>query len=366
MLDSGADVNLIKRKCVKSPIQINKNNTVMLQGISPNSVTTLGTINIFIMGKNTEFHLIPDDAPFLQDGILGIEFLRMHNAVLDFKNKRLLYDDSSIPFSETEFIPLKPRSVTPFYVFITNPEVKTGYIPLNKSINGVYFGEAIVTNIGGKAYLPIFNTSERAYNMEIPSITLQEFDTTDTLRTNLTGATEVANGLCVNHNNVNITLQNFDTTDILRQTNLTGATEVANGLCVNHNNVSIVSLFSEPLDPTKIDAFSHAAACSFEADSLDTQDTHRGASTSCSASESREHSLAHGLCSNFNIFNTTSNLISTFDRDRTDLILQLLRLDSLNSEEKDSLISLIQNHSDRFHLPFDNLEHTPHNILFLQ
>jgi len=38
--------------------------------------------------------------------------------------------------------------------------------------------------------------------------------------------------------------------------------------------------------------------------------------------------------------------------------LQLLRLDSLNSEEKDSLISLIQNHSDRFHLPFDNLEHT--------
>jgi len=38
--------------------------------------------------------------------------------------------------------------------------------------------------------------------------------------------------------------------------------------------------------------------------------------------------------------------------------LQLLRLDSLNSEEKDSLISLIENHSDRFHLPFDNLEYT--------
>jgi len=39
-------------------------------------------------------------------------------------------------------------------------------------------------------------------------------------------------------------------------------------------------------------------------------------------------------------------------------ILQLLRLDSLNSEEKDSLISLIQSHSDRFHLPFNKLKHT--------
>jgi len=55
---------------------------------------------------------------------------------------------------------LKPRSVIPFYAFIINPEVKTGYVSLNKSIDGIYFGEAIVTNSGGKAYLPIFNTSE--------------------------------------------------------------------------------------------------------------------------------------------------------------------------------------------------------------
>jgi len=101
---------------------------VLLQGIAPNSVTTLGTINISILGKDTEFHLIPNDATFLQDGILGIGFLRTHNAVLDFKNKRLLDDDSSTLFSETEYVILKPRSVTPFYAFITNPEVKTGYI----------------------------------------------------------------------------------------------------------------------------------------------------------------------------------------------------------------------------------------------
>jgi len=89
--------------------------------------------------------------------------------VLDFKNKRLFYDDSSVSFTETEYITLKPRSVTPFYVYVTNPELKAGYIPLNKSVDGIYFGEAIVTNSDDKAYLPIFNTSEQTYNMEVPS-----------------------------------------------------------------------------------------------------------------------------------------------------------------------------------------------------
>jgi len=96
------------------------------------------------------------------------------------------------------------------------------------------------SNSGGKAYLSIFNTSERAYNMEIPSLALQEFDIIDTLR----------------------------------QTILTGAVEIADGLCVNYNNVNIVSLFSEPHDPMKIDSFSHAAACSSEVNSPDTQDIH--------------------------------------------------------------------------------------------
>jgi len=104
----------------------------------------------------------------------------------------------------------------------------------------------------------------------------------------------------------------------------------------------IVSLFSESHDPMKIDSFSHAA-CSFEINSPDTQDIHRGTNTSSSASDSRELSLAYGLCSNFNNSDNINIVTtSTFDRDRTDLILQLLRLDSLNSEEKDSLISLIK------------------------
>jgi len=44
-----------------------------------------------------------------------------------------------------------------------------------------------------------------------------------------------------------LALQEFDTTDTLRQTILTSAAEVANGFCVDYNNVNIVSLSSESL-----------------------------------------------------------------------------------------------------------------------
>jgi len=223
MLDSGADVNLIKENLVRPSVQINQYNTLRLQGISPNPVSTSGTVNILLLGKQTEFHLIPNNAPFTQDGILGIEFLKMHNAVLDFKHRQLLCDDANVPFFESEHVLLKPRSVTPFHILISNPEIKTGYVPLHKTVNGVYFGEAIVTNIGGKAHLPIFNTSERAYKMEIPSMTLQEFDTIDTLG----------------------------------PSNPMGAAEAADGRCVN---VQTVSLLSEPLDLIKTDASFQAAA----------------------------------------------------------------------------------------------------------
>lgn len=319
MLDSGSDVNLIRERCVHSSLVSNKSNPVMLQGISSIPVTTLGSVNIRLLGQQIEFHLIPNDAPFLQDGILGIGFLKERNAVLDFKNKCLLFDGSSIPFTEVECVTLEPRSVTPFHALVTNPEKGTGYIPLIKSVDGIYFGDAIVTNSNGKAYLPIFNTNEQYYNMEVPSIVLQEYDTLDTL-TSLTGAAEAANGLCVSKTNASSPSQ-----------------------CQS-------SRLYESHDPTNSKK-SHYSIIN-EVTPYDTQDIHRGSNTSCGAIDPRKFRLASGRRSNFNI---TSS--SNFD-DRVDLILQLLRVDHLNSEERSNLITLIQEHSDRFHLPFDRLEYT--------
>ena len=287
MIDSGADVNLIKIGCLNSSTSFNKFHNLILQGISSKSITTLGSTNILIFGKETEFHLVPDDTPFPQHGILGTGFLRAHNAILDFQNKCLAYNNTCIPFAEATSVLLQPRSVTPFQCYITNPEMKTGYIPPQKCEKGIYLGDAIVTNSKGKAYLPIFNTTEQTHKVDIPAVVLQEFDTLDTLDES-TGVAEATTGLCVDSSS---TFYNVET-------------------------------------------------------HFDTQDSRRDAKLSCGASGSRGLPLVSGRSGNFNI-STTSN--------RADSILQLLRTEHLNSEEKDSLTSLISEHAERFYLPSDHL-----------
>lgn len=296
MIDSGADVNLIKAGCVNSNVIINKFNTLTLQGISSNFVTTLGSCNVLIFGKETEFQLVSDDTSFLQHGILGTGFLQDHNAVLDFKNKRLNYNNVYIPFAEANSVLLQPRTVTPFYCYITNPEMQTGYIPSQKLSDGIYLGDAIVTNSKGKAYLPIFNTTEKSYKVAFPAVVLQEFDTPDTLGT---------------------------------------PTSVAEATTGHRVDSSITNSHNVEYPP-------------------DTQVGHCDANTSCGAIASRENSLATGRSGNFNILTTSTNS----NNNRAYLILPLLRTDHLNSEEKDNLVSLILKHTERFHLPTDCLGST--------
>ncbi|KAL6424939.1 hypothetical protein ACFW04_010072 [Cataglyphis niger] len=181
MIDSGSGVNLIKQRFINENIILNENETLILQGISSEPICTVGSVTILLLNLPTNFHVVPDTVGFPQDGILGNMFLKERMASIDYKNKCLHYDNSSIPFSETTYIHIGKRSVSPFYINVTNPEKQYGYIPRYTLAENVYFGEAIVTNIKGKAYLPIFNTTECEYDLKIPFIELLDFDFTDTL-----------------------------------------------------------------------------------------------------------------------------------------------------------------------------------------
>lgn len=60
----------------------------------------MGSITIHLLDLPTDFHVVPDTVGFPQNGILGNVFLKKRMANIDYKNKRLYYDNSSIPFSE--------------------------------------------------------------------------------------------------------------------------------------------------------------------------------------------------------------------------------------------------------------------------
>jgi len=307
MIDSGSDANLLKKECINPTIDIDEKDKIILQGISTDPVSTLGSASITLLGRKIKFHLVSDDISFAPHGILGTGFLREHNCMIDFKRKCLHYGNSRLPFVKIERVKLAPRSVTPFHINVTNPELRAGYIPLVKSTKGVFFGNAIVSNIDGKAYLPIFNTSEQACELEIPSLSLQEFDTIDTLN-----AAEVVDDFQVEFRN---------SIDIKKS-------------CKFLNDV--------------------------EESPLDTEECRRGSNISCGAIDSQEIQLASGHCGNFSVnFSETLYINNSSQNeileDRVDLTIQLLRTDHLNSEEREDLLRLIQKHSDRFHLPGETL-----------
>jgi len=122
-----------------------------------------------LLGQITKLHLLSDNTNFPYDGILGNKFLRD-------KSVGLRYNYTEIPFVKMEKIHIGKRSVTPFYINITNPEKRIGYIPRCFIADNIYLGDAIVSNTNGRAYLKLFNTSEEEYEIKIPYVELQKFE----------------------------------------------------------------------------------------------------------------------------------------------------------------------------------------------
>lgn len=75
MIDTGSEVNLLKVQAVKQIQDVDMKNKLLLKGISPDPVPTLGTIEINLLGDDATFHVVINDFPIKPQGILGAEFL---------------------------------------------------------------------------------------------------------------------------------------------------------------------------------------------------------------------------------------------------------------------------------------------------
>ncbi|KYN23137.1 hypothetical protein ALC57_04440 [Trachymyrmex cornetzi] len=65
-----------------------------------------------------------------------------------------------------------------YYIYICNPEIKTGYLPRLDFCEGVFAGDALVTCINNKAYIRVINTLDHKIELIIPTIKLQEVSKT--------------------------------------------------------------------------------------------------------------------------------------------------------------------------------------------
>jgi hypothetical protein len=69
-----------------------------------------------------------------------------------------------------------PRSEITLNIRVSNPEIITGYIPKLNACDGVYIGDAIVTDHERRVNLKVINTLEETLQLFIPTLKIQEIE----------------------------------------------------------------------------------------------------------------------------------------------------------------------------------------------
>ncbi|KYQ54036.1 hypothetical protein ALC60_08498 [Trachymyrmex zeteki] len=125
------------------------------------------------MGHPVALHVVPDNFPIAQEGILGSDFLCDASSI-NLSERYVEWKGNRIPFTDRETIVIPARSQGTFYLRVLNTEIHTGYVPRLRVNNDIYLGDAVVTNRNGRAYIRVINSSEIDQELVVPHVTLQE------------------------------------------------------------------------------------------------------------------------------------------------------------------------------------------------
>ena len=114
LVDTGADLNLIKINTLKDDIIVSTSKIQRMMGIANQLISTLGatTLTVANNGQNieTEFHVVPSDFPISGDGILGDPFLRDNKISINVAGDHItsmINDKSTIPARSEAIIPVR-------------------------------------------------------------------------------------------------------------------------------------------------------------------------------------------------------------------------------------------------------------------
>jgi len=354
MLDTGAQPNVIKIGSVNPKLKIDYFEKLQLTGITTSVVETIGSIKARILQVPVTFHVVADDFPIISQGILGSSFFITNNAQINYGTNCVTWRNRTFPFKERESIIVPPRTNTGFMIRISNPEIKTGYLPRLYTRDGVFMGDSLVTCVNNKAYARVINTLDEGVEILIPTIELQEVSSV---------ANKPEDPLVVSRAAVNNPemlpadhpLEEEGLLDDKKTSSDRLETEAdpveAPTLCNMQSQGDEESQsrgteehLSENLTPSHKRYETTTPLC--DNSTIDRRDGHE-------YRKSTEGALV--LYSGPPWINQPSS--ETKDLRVTDVI-NLLRLEHLNDEERRNIVNLIRRHHDRFHLPTEHLGKT--------
>ena len=187
-IDTGADVNIIKKSALALETSICTENTSYITGVSLTRIYTLGTTELEIFDKKVLFHVVRPQFPISVEGILGRAYLRQEGSNVSFFYNALITQSrpvDPIPFIDPESInagieiqpEIKPvprilkiraRTRQQIRVPVANPELTEGYMPLLETDPGLLIGNAVVSSKNGHCQVLAINTTQTDMNITVP------------------------------------------------------------------------------------------------------------------------------------------------------------------------------------------------------
>lgn len=187
MLDTGADINVIKLNAVKPNIHCTPTDNTQITGTTDGTIKTLGSVNVQIGNSWHVFHLVDNSFPIKEDGILGTKFLYTENATISFGTGTITTDNCKpLKILDENIVSIPSRTGKVISLKVANPTLKTGFIDNIDLGPSIFLGKALVTNRNGLAYAYVINSSETAVKIRGPVVTLEEVDKPEDLGSQLT------------------------------------------------------------------------------------------------------------------------------------------------------------------------------------
>jgi O-acetyl-ADP-ribose deacetylase (regulator of RNase III) len=170
LLDTGADLNIIKLDSLSDEVIVNVDDTYELQGIHENLVSTMGSVLLDIQignsTKQVQFQVVPTTFPIPQDGIMGRPLLEQLKAVINCEKGTLTSDVSeneiNVPARSHVVIPVSTKNVTG-----DNRDV---LVHSQQLADGLYCGNVLNTVENGHILICIANSQEEPRQIPTPRL----------------------------------------------------------------------------------------------------------------------------------------------------------------------------------------------------
>ena len=175
---------------------INTKYTTKLSGIGEGEIKTLGTLFFDLRFNNYliphKFHIVKNDFPIPCDGIIGIDFIKKYNCVLEFDHDHDFFilrpenikQQIKIPIITSNSIITLPARAEVIREIKLHEHDQEILVPNQEPQPGIFIANSLVK--ANKAYIRILNTNNSTVSLKIDEIKTENISEYDIIEGNFT------------------------------------------------------------------------------------------------------------------------------------------------------------------------------------